>query len=51
MADEIRFEFVILGLQTDGWIIRIPLDEGTDDSGDVSVKTQVWLVDPGRRAR
>lgn len=45
MLYEIKLEFVILGEQTDEWIIRMPLDKSSDDSGDISVKTQVCSVD------
>lgn len=51
MLYEIKLEFVILGEQTDEWIIRMPLDKSSDDSGDVSVKTQVCSVDLEMGAR
>lgn len=37
-------EFDTLGEQTDEWIIRMPLDKSSDDSGDISVKTQICSV-------
>lgn len=44
MLYEIKLEFVILGEQTDKWMVRMPLDKSSDDSGDISVKTQVCSV-------
>lgn len=51
MLYEIKLEFVILGEQTDKWMIRMPLDKSSDDSGDISVKTQVCSVDLEMGAR
>ena len=45
MLYEIKLEFVILGKQTDKWIIRMPLVKSSDDSGDIAMKTQVCSVD------
>lgn len=51
MLYEIKLEFVILGKQTGEWIIRMPLDKSSDDSRDISVKTQVCSVDLEMGAR